>query len=214
MISRWTKFKDLTRLALQIIKINGFIFFLRSAYVEYKRNGFKILDREISLIEEFVHTDNPESYEKWLELSRKSDYQIYFENICNAENYPLDVVISNPDKNNEMTLNTISSIEKQTYPIQNMYLIKTSPIQKLKIKIHIQSYDEIIKSIKSTNSKYVIFIKSGSILTIISFHPKSNSFSVLQDTTSISSILSHISSSDKLSLSPITRICRYVFLLL
>jgi O-antigen biosynthesis protein len=165
MISRWTKFKDLTRLALQIIKINGFIFFLRSAYVEYKRNGFKILDREISLIEEFIHTDNSESYEKWLELSRKSDYQIYFENICNAENYPLDVVISNPNKNNELTLNTIHSIEKQTYPIQNMHLIKTSPIQKLKIKISIQSYEEIIKSVKNTNSKYVIFVKSGSILT-------------------------------------------------
>ena len=165
MISRWTKFKDLARLALQIIKINGFMFFLHSAYVEYKRNGFKILDREISLIEEFIQTDNPESYEKWLELSRKLDYQISFENICNAENYPLDVVISNPNKNNEMTLNTIHSIEKQTYPIQNMYLIKTSPIQKLKIKIPIQSYEEIIQSVKNTNSKYVIFVKSGSILT-------------------------------------------------
>ena len=121
--------------------------------------------------------------EKWLELSKQSDYQIYFETAHNAENHPFDVIISNPDKNNDMSIKTINSFENQTYPIQNFYLTKNSKISltsNSKNKIYIKSYDKIITSLKNTNSKYVIFINSGCILTknalwkIIIFLEKSN----------------------------------------
>lgn len=163
MSNKFSKYTDLVHLAFDIISKNGLLFFLRSVYLEYKRNGFQILEREISLIGEFTSHDDENSFKKWLYLSRERDERLDFENNFDSNNYPLSIIISNSNNQNNNTQKTIQSIENQSYPIKNLYFI--SQKSRNTSSINFKSYDELKFALKNDNSKYLLFMKPGCILT-------------------------------------------------
>lgn len=173
MNQKFDRYRQLLGLAFEIIHDEGLLFFLRSAYLEFKRNRFKILESEKTLIEEFTEKESSHVYSEWLKHQESSHAVDKIRNniISSGQKLSFDIIVLANVQNVQGLKKTINSIQDQTEINLKVHIFGSGKkkIQEIKKTSQLQiifEEDEFLNSIlKETDSSYLLFTKAGCILS-------------------------------------------------